>query len=174
MKTKSVLFWMCACLIAVGAFAIAEQAEEPDSEDAAVRTPARPARPVPGRSPAREQADRPPRPTVPADREDAMRAAMARRMEVHRQEIAKLQEILEIAKGEDAEKTVEALEALIAEKNQQVQQQVEQAERRRQEMQERLQERLEQRREQRADPDQQPARPAPDERQRGRRRQPAE
>jgi hypothetical protein len=66
-------------------------------------------------------------------------------MEMHRQEIAKIEAIVKIAEEEKAVKTVEALKALIAEKDKEVKDQVEQAERRRQEMQQRLQERLSER-----------------------------
>lgn len=153
MKTRSLLLWTCVCVAVVAAFAIA--ADEP--------APARPTterlqRPVPGRAadavpggargPIAAPGERGRGPAgeagqaQPVNREDALREAMNRRMQEHQQEIAKLQSILKIAETENAAKTVEALKALIAEKDKEVKDQVEQAERRRQEMQQRLEERL--------------------------------
>ena len=157
MKTKKVLFWMCACMMAVAALAYAADSNEPASgEGAGVQAPARQARPLPGRGPvaapaergrgpAAEGVQRPAVPTTAEGREDVLRQAMARRMEVHREEIAKLEAILKIAEEEKAEKTAAALKALIAEKDKEIRDQIDQAERRRIEMQERLQERLEDR-----------------------------
>ena len=148
MKIKNVLFLTCTALIAVAAIAIA--AEEAEKTATPAQTQQRLQRPMPGRGPVaapgergRGMAD----PNAPAagNREDILREAMARRMEVHRQEIAKIEAIVKIAEEEKATKTVEALKALIAEKDKEVKDQVEQAERRRMEMQQRLQERLSER-----------------------------
>ena len=153
MKTRNILLLLCICLTAVAALVYAAD----DAEETSAPAPQRMQRPAPGRGPAAAQDPRgrgpiaePGQrgrgpagdPNVPTGREDALRNAMAQRMQMHQQEIAKLDAIVKIAEGENAEKTVEALKALIAEKNKEVRDQVEQAERRRQEMQQRLQERL--------------------------------
>lgn len=176
MKAKVFLIWMCASLIAVTMVAFAADTSDSEVPESGIRRPAQPARPLPGRPatgdapgqqrsrPAADDAEDGPRgPVIPAGREDALRAAMARRMEVHRQEVGKLEAILKIAKEEKAERTAEALQELIDEKNNEVRQQVEQAERRRLEMQERLADRLAERRQQQeAAQEAQPARSRPD------------
>jgi len=162
MKLKGILLWTCVCLIAVTMVAFAADSDEAvASEETAVQRPQRPARPLPGRGPiaapgqrgrgaaaaedGEQTQQRGGAVVIPGGREDMVRQAMARRMEQHREEIAKLEAIVKIAEAEEATKTVEALKALIAEKDKEMKDQIEQAERRRQELQERLQERLEDR-----------------------------
>lgn len=143
MKTKNVLFWACVCIIAVTTVAIAaEEAKQTTTGQQGVRAVQRPQlqRPMPGRGIASATAADPNAPRA-ANREDAFREAMNRRMESSRAEVAKLQAILKIAEEEKATKTVEALKALIAEKEKAAKDQIEQAERRRQEMQQRIQQR---------------------------------
>ncbi len=167
MKYKGVLVWTCVCLavLTVAAFA-ADTDEQTSNGQTAVQRPARPARPGQGRGPiaapgergrgpaggaagvAAEDAQgarRGGEPVMPGSREDVMQQVAARRMELHRQEIAKLEAIIKIAEEENATKTVEALKALIAEKDKAMKEQLEQAEQRRQELQKRMQERLEER-----------------------------
>lgn len=145
MKTRNILLLSCICVAAIAALVFAQ--EEPRPRSAPQRgagqmqqrqAPARGAVGAPGERGRGPVAD----PNLPAAREDVLREAMARRMQVHQQEIAKLEAIVKIAEAEDATKTVEALKALIAEKDKEAKEQVEQAERRRLEMQQRLQERL--------------------------------
>jgi len=163
MKLKGILLWTCACLIVVTMAAFAADSDEAAaSEETAVQRPQRQARPLPGRGPiaapgqrgrgaaaaaedGQQTQQRGGAAVIPGGREDMVRQAMARRMEQHREEIAKLEAIVKIAEAEEATKTVEALKALIAEKDKEMKDQIEQAERRRQELQERLQERLEDR-----------------------------
>ncbi len=125
---KSMLFWMCVSVIAMAAVAIAAEG----TEKAKAKTPPSPAdssaQEIPTRAPG--MPGQAPRGTV--NREDMYKEMMARRTEMHRAEIAKIEAIIKIAEGEKATKTVEALKALIAEKDKEFKDQTEQAALRRQ------------------------------------------
>ena len=124
---KSMLFWMCASVIAMAAIAIAAdevKKTEAPKVPAATSGPQRPAR-IPA---ATGDAAR-----GTMNREGMYKEMMARRMEVHRAEMAKIEAIIKIAEEEKATKTVEALKALIAEKDKEVKDQIQQTELRRQE-----------------------------------------
>lgn len=116
---KKTLFCMCVCVIAVAAVAIAAEEAKPETPKA----PAAPAmeRPVAGEGMR-----------GPMSRENVYKQMVARRLEIHKAEIAKIEAIVKIAEEENAPKTVEALKALIAEKDKEFQSQIQQTEQRRQ------------------------------------------
>jgi hypothetical protein len=116
---KKRLLWMCVCVIAMGTIAIA-------AEEVKTVTPKGPVAPALER-PAGSDGMR-----VPMSRENVYKQMLAHRMETHKAEIAKLEAIVKIAEEEKATKTVEALKALIAEKDKEFQNQIQKADQHRQ------------------------------------------
>lgn len=138
MKMKAVLGISCVILMCVSVLAIAaDDAAKATTTDEAKTTVDRPQRPGLQRGPALER-----RGEGAVNREEMYKEAMARRTEVHKKEISKLEAILKLAEKEKATETAAAIKALIAEKDKEFKDQADQAEQRRAEMQKRMQERV--------------------------------
>jgi len=118
---KSVLFWMCASVIAMAAIAIA--ADEVKTEK--TETPKTPR--IDPQTQQRIQVPVGEAARGPASREVMYKEILARRTEAHRAEMAKIEVIVKIAESEKATKTVEALKAMIAAKDKEFKDQIQDA-----------------------------------------------
>jgi len=125
---KSVLFWMCASVIAMAAIAIAADEVKTDKNETP-RTPR-----IDPQTQQRIQVPAGEAARGPANREVMYKEMLARRTEAHRAEMAKIEAIVKIAESEKATKTVEALKALIAEQDKEFNDQIQKAELRRVEL----------------------------------------